>query len=102
MSGERRLVSHRLNVEGTHMSIVRKQTIVPRDGEIRLEGLPYVKGQRVEVLVTESSPASTVPAFSAKDLMASGLVGLWKDRKDIEDSVSYARELRERAMRRRG
>ncbi|MGB9885427.1 MAG: hypothetical protein ACPLPT_10045 [Moorellales bacterium] len=32
--------------------------------------------------------------------MASGLVGMWKDREDIGDSVAYARYLRQQAERR--
>jgi len=31
-----------------------------------------------------------------------GLIGLWKDREDIEDSAAYARQLREQAQRRQG
>jgi len=33
-------------------------------------------------------------------LRESGLIGLWADRKDIADSATYARELREQAQRR--
>lgn len=36
-----------------------------------------------------------------KDLLKSGLVGMWADRKDIEDSVTYARKLRAQAQTRR-
>lgn len=38
--------------------------------------------------------------MTARDLLQSGLVGIWKDRKDIGDSQSFARKLRERAQRR--
>lgn len=38
--------------------------------------------------------------MTARDLLNSGLAGLWKDR-DIKDSVAYARELREQAQTRR-
>ena len=38
--------------------------------------------------------------MTAKDLLESGLAGIWKDR-DIKDSVAYARQLREQAQRRR-
>jgi hypothetical protein len=41
---------------------------------------------------------------SAQDLFAairdSGLIGMWKRRKDIADSAEYARELRQRAQER--
>ncbi len=36
----------------------------------------------------------------AQELLESPLVGLWKDRDDIKDSVAFARELREKAQRR--
>jgi hypothetical protein len=35
-----------------------------------------------------------------KDLLDSGLAGMWKDRDDIKDSVAYARQLREQAQKR--
>jgi predicted RNase H-like HicB family nuclease len=38
--------------------------------------------------------------FTAKELLESGLVGLWADRTDIGDSVEFAQQLRERAQRR--
>jgi len=38
--------------------------------------------------------------MTAKDLLESGLAGIWKDR-DIKDSVAYARQLREQAQNRR-
>ena len=39
--------------------------------------------------------------MTGKDLLKSGLVGMWADRKDIGDSVSYARKLRAQAQTRR-
>ena len=33
--------------------------------------------------------------FTARDLLQSELVGLWADRSDIGDSLSYARQLRQ-------
>ncbi len=35
--------------------------------------------------------------MTVEELLNSGLVGIWKDRKDIEDNVNFARELREKA-----
>ncbi len=34
------------------------------------------------------------------ELLTSGLIGMWRDRSDIYDSVTYARELRDRAWTR--
>lgn len=35
--------------------------------------------------------------YTARDLLNSGLAGLWKDREDIGDSLEFARELRRQA-----
>lgn len=35
--------------------------------------------------------------LTARDLVQSGLVGIWADRDDIEDSVAFARQLRRQA-----
>ncbi|MDD3148772.1 MAG: hypothetical protein PHD82_15865 [Candidatus Riflebacteria bacterium] len=35
--------------------------------------------------------------MTVEELLNSGLVGIWKDRKDIKDNVKFARELREKA-----
>ena len=40
--------------------------------------------------------------FKGKDLLNSRLIGIWKERKDIKDSVKYARQLRKSASNRRG
>ena len=37
---------------------------------------------------------------TTRNLLKSGLVGLWKDRTDIKDNIAYARNLREQAQRR--
>ena len=39
--------------------------------------------------------------MTGKDLLKSGLVGIWEDRTDIGDSVTYARKLRTQAQTRR-
>jgi hypothetical protein len=39
--------------------------------------------------------------MTGKDLLESGLIGLWKDRTDIADSAQYARQLRQQAQTRR-
>ena len=39
--------------------------------------------------------------MTGRDILESGLVGMWKDRTDIGDSVEYARQLREQAQTRR-
>jgi hypothetical protein len=81
------------------MEAIHIHNIVEKDGEIFVKGLPCKHGQHVEMIVLiENSDAHSL---TARRLRHSGLIGLWKDRKDIEDSVSYARQLREKAQRRR-
>jgi hypothetical protein len=40
--------------------------------------------------------------LTAHELLQSSLVGLWADRDDIDDNLSFARRLREQAERRQG
>jgi len=40
---------------------------------------------------------SEARTMAVEELLNSGLVGIWKDRKDIRDTVEFARELREKA-----
>ena len=93
------------------MRAIRLHKIVEKDGEISLTGLPYKRGQCVEVIVSrvaereefglpESAVTSTKRYLTASQLLCSGLIGVWKDRKDIGDSADYARQLREQAQRR--
>lgn len=42
-----------------------------------------------------------VGTMTVEELLNSGLVGIWKDRKDIKDNVKFARELREKAWARK-
>lgn len=85
------------------MEAIRLHKVVEKDGEILMTGLPCKKGQYVEmILLIEPSVMPRRPHLTARQLLHSGLIGLWKDRKDIEDSAVYERQLRERAQRRRG
>ena len=85
------------------MEAIRLHKVVENDGEILVTGLPCYKGQDVEmILLIEPSATSKRPHLTARSLLHSGLIGLWKDRKDIEDSAAYARQIREQAQRRRG
>lgn len=81
------------------MEAIRVQKVIIEDGKVSITGLPYKKGQSVEVILL-SQPLRTVsrPHLTVRQLRQSGLIGLWKDRDDIRDSVAYARQLRERAQ----
>ena len=78
------------------MEAVRIQQVVAKDGEVLVRGIPYQKGQVVEIIVLPQ-PLRTTPRshLTVRQLRQSGLIGLWKDRYDIRDSAAYARDLRE-------
>jgi len=83
------------------MKSIHLQQTVKKDGEIHVNGLPFKKGERIELIVqSESSAKKEKHYMTAKELLNSDLVGLWENRKDIKDSASFARKLREQAQRR--
>ena len=85
------------------MEAIRLHKVVEKDGEILVTELPCKKGQYVEMrLLIEPSDKYRRPHLTANQLLHSGLTGIWKDRKDIEDSAVYARQMREQAQRRLG
>jgi hypothetical protein len=83
------------------MEAVRREEVVVEDGQIRLTGLPYKRGEVVEVIVLPRAHEGTLrPRLTVGQLRASGVIGLWTDRTDIVDSSAYARRLREQAQQR--
>ena len=83
------------------MEAVQIQQVMTKDGEILITGLPYKRGQAVEVIVFLPQTAPQPRArLTVGRLRKSGLIGLWQDRDDIGDSSAYARQLRERAQER--
>ena len=82
------------------MEVIRLHQVVEKDGEIFVTGLPYRKGQHVGMMLWSEPPSMPSHPLTARQLLRSGLVGLWKDREDIQNSASYARQLREQAQRR--
>jgi hypothetical protein len=86
------------------MEAIRINTQLTTDGEIRLTGLPYKKGEQVELILLPLAEANSPRrrTITARQLRQSDLIGLWKDRGDIQDSVIYARQLREQAQHRHG
>lgn len=83
------------------MEAIRVQQTVKKNGELTIKNLPVQKGQQVEVLLL-FTPPSKRPRLTARQLLNSELIGLWKNRADITDSIQYARQLREQAQRRPG
>jgi hypothetical protein len=83
------------------MEAIRLHKVVEKDGEISATGLPCKKGQRIEmILLIEPSEVPEAPYPTARQLLDSGLIGLWEDRKDIDDTAGYARRLREQVQKR--
>jgi len=83
------------------LAAIRLHTVVESDGEIKMSGLPFKKGQTIEMIVLAEQPEGAVPLYAtARQLSQSEIVGLWKDRTDIQDSAAFARQLREQAQTR--
>ncbi len=82
------------------MDAIRLQTVVAKDGEIALTGLPYRKGDTVEMILLGQPTSTSRRLPTARQLRQSGLIGLWKDRTELTNSADFARQLREQAQRR--
>jgi hypothetical protein len=82
------------------METIRISLTLEQDGEIHVSGLPWKRGQRIEMIVLPDADQIERPALTADRLLASGVIGIWRDRDDLGDSADYARELREQAQRR--
>jgi hypothetical protein len=83
------------------MEAVQVKQVIAKDGELLLTGLPFKKGQSVEIIVF-AQPTTPPPRarLTVGRLRHSGLIGLWQDREDIGDSSAYARQLREQVQQR--
>jgi hypothetical protein len=82
------------------MATVRLNTVIKKDGEITMRGLPFKKGDRVEMILLPADSPAAGEKLTAARLRRSGLVGLWKKRADLGESADFARHLREQAQRR--
>ncbi len=81
------------------MQAIKILEIVKKDGELRMSGLPLKKGQCVEMIVMTDPIVVESTGVTARNLLKSKIVGLWKYR-PIEDSAMFARELRNEAQNR--
>ncbi len=75
--------------------IIHTQATIEQDGEVHLSNLPVKRGQQVELSIRIAVAPEAAPGLTAEQLLASDLLGMWQDRTDIDDSVTYARHLRE-------
>ncbi len=76
------------------MEAVRLNTVIKKDGEISMRGLPFKKGDRIEMILLPAAAPAAERKLTARRLRRSGLVGLWKNRTDIGDSAEFARQMR--------
>lgn len=81
------------------MNALRKHAVIEQDGQVTLGGLPFKKGDRVEIIL-QKEPSLKRHGLKAGELLSSPFVGMWADRKDINDSSVFARELRDKAENR--
>ena len=81
------------------MEAIRVQQVVTKDGEIVVKDLPYKKGQHLTLLI-EPLVKPPRPRLTVRQLRQSGLIGMWKDREDIQNSAIFARQLRNKAQTR--
>ncbi len=64
-----------------------------------LDFIDYLR-QRGKLLVKPEDKRAQGKTLTARDLAASGSVGIWADRTDLPDSPEYARQLRRQAEQR--
>ena len=82
------------------MDTIILQGRITEDGQLEIDLPDDLQPGPVEVEIRQPDGANEIKGVTLGELLNSGLVGLWKDRTDIGDSVEYARELRRRASRR--
>lgn len=82
------------------ITALRQKVKVERGGVINLRSRKLKAGTTAEVIVLVETGKASKESMTAGDLLASGLVGMWADRKDMGDSLEFARALRSRASQR--
>ena len=78
----------------------RQKVTVKRGGVINLRSQSLKAGDTAEVIVLVENDKKKVKTMTAADLLRSDLFGIWADRKDIGDSLEFARSLRRQAEQR--
>jgi hypothetical protein len=83
--------------------IIKRKVTIKSGGRISLRSSKLKAGTRAEVIVlVEPSQTPAEKSMTAADLLKSGLVGMWVDRKEISDSLEFARNLRQKAEKQHG
>jgi hypothetical protein len=79
----------------------KQKITIKSGGLVSLRSRKLKAGTKAEVIVlVEPTEASAEKSMTGADLLKSGLVGAWAERKDIGDSLEFARQLRQKAEKR--
>lgn len=73
--------------------------VLGKSKTVTLTGLPFEEGDEIEITVHRMTREETKPFPTVQDWRDSGLIGMWADRDDINDSALYVEGLRERLQR---
>ena len=81
----------------------KRKVTVKSGGLVSLRSNKLKPGTKAELIVlVEPVENSVERSMTGSDLLKSGLDGMWAERKDIGDSLEFARELRKEAEKRSG
>ncbi len=79
----------------------KQKIIIKSGGLVSLRSRKLKAGTKAEVIVLVEPTETTAEKFmTGADLLKSGLVGMWAERKDIGESLEFARQLRQKAEKR--
>ena len=84
-----------------NMKSATVKAIIPADHRLVVQVPPELPAGPAEVVV-RILDAAAEKGGTGNELLASGLFGICKDRTDIDDSVEFARRIRQQAERRHG
>lgn len=84
------------------MEAIKLNTIIKKDGEISIKGVPFKKGQDIEMIILIDSNNNGNKKFSTVNtLLKSDIIGIWQNRNDITDSSDFASKLRDKSQNRK-
>ena len=72
------------------MQVIRLQQTIEKNKEIYLSDLPVLQGQEVEVIVLISPLPEPKKTFTVRQLLDSGLMGVWENRTELGEDKKYA------------
>ncbi len=81
-------------------AVLNERKAVYPEPALTADVIERLRERVLEAERTAEAGAAPHGHLTVGELRKSGLIGLWKDREDIEDSAAYARELREQVQRR--